>query len=78
MRLQVWTPLPPSPSGIADYAAEQLPLLARRAELVVVVEDALAVEPSLRRLHDVRSARDAGDADLDLYQLGNSPAHGFV
>jgi glycosyltransferase involved in cell wall biosynthesis len=78
VRLQVWSPLPPSPSGIADYAAEQLPLLAGRAELSVVVEDAEAVDPALRRLHDVRSAHDARDADLDLYQLGNSPAHGFV
>ncbi len=78
MKLHVWSPLPPSPSGIADYVAEQLPLLARRVELTVVVEDAERVDASLRQSCDVRSQERAGDADLDLYHLGNSPAHGFV
>ena len=31
MKLAVWSPLPPSPSGIADYVAEQLPALATRS-----------------------------------------------
>jgi len=61
LRLNVWGPLPPSPSGIADYLHEQLDALARRVELRVVSEDGPA--PA---------------ADLDLYQLGNSPAHAFV
>jgi glycosyltransferase involved in cell wall biosynthesis len=62
VRVAVWSPLPPSTSGIADYVAESLPLMAREVEVVTVSE-----EP-------------AGEveADLDLYQLGNSPAHAFV
>lgn len=61
MRLSVWSPRPPSPSGIADYVAESLPHLARGAEVRLVSEEA-----------------EAGDADLDVYHLGNSPAHAYV
>lgn len=81
MRLLVWSPLPPSPSGIADYVAEQLPLLAARADVRLVVEDPGAVEETLSREFRVLAA-DAADTaeapDLDLYHLGNSPAHGYV
>ena len=40
MRLAVWSPLPPSPSGIADYVAEQVPALQQHAEVRVVTEGA--------------------------------------
>ncbi|MFI5182755.1 MAG: glycosyltransferase [Vicinamibacteria bacterium] len=63
MKLAVWSPLPPSPSGIADYAAEQRPVLESLVDLVLVDEEPAAGRP---------------DADLDLYHLGNSPAHGYV
>ena len=63
MRLAVWSPLPPSPSGIADYAAEQKPLLEARVDLVIVDKEPTAGRP---------------EVDLDLYHLGNSPAHGYV
>jgi len=62
VRLAVWSPLPPSASGIADYVAEQLPHLERHAELQLVPE-----EPG-----------EAVTADLHLYHLGNSPAHAYV
>jgi glycosyltransferase involved in cell wall biosynthesis len=74
VRLAVWSPLPPSPSGIADYAAEQLPELARHLELEAVVGDPAAVEPSVAQRVPLRVAAESR-ADLDLYQLGNSPAH---
>jgi glycosyltransferase involved in cell wall biosynthesis len=38
VKLAVWSPRPPSPSGIADYVAESLPHLARRAEVRLVGE----------------------------------------
>jgi glycosyltransferase involved in cell wall biosynthesis len=63
LRVAVWSPLPPSPSGIADYVSEQLPHLARTVDVVSVREDPGGARP---------------DADLDLYHLGNSPAHGYV
>lgn len=59
--IAVWSPLPPSPSGIADYVAEQLPALARHANV-----------------HAVGREQDASPADLDVYHLGNSPAHAWV
>lgn len=39
MKLAVWSPRPPSPSGIADYVAESLPHLARGAEVQLVTEE---------------------------------------
>jgi glycosyltransferase involved in cell wall biosynthesis len=54
--------MPPSPSGIADYVAEQLPLLARKMDVAVVASED---EPDV-------------DADLDVYHLGNSPPHAYV
>jgi len=78
MKLAVWTPLPPSPSGIADYAAETLASLARLFDLAVVTEDPHAVDPGLRASFAVHAAAEAPAAALDLYHLGNSPAHAFV
>jgi glycosyltransferase involved in cell wall biosynthesis len=76
VKLAVWSPLPPSPSGIADYVAEQLPLLQARADVTVVVEDpgAVGAPPGTR----VARPGEEGTPDLDLYHLGNSPAHGYV
>ncbi len=41
MRVAVWTPLPPEPSGIADYNAQLLAYMARdpRVELTAIVRD---------------------------------------
>jgi len=61
VKLAVWSPRPPSASGIADYVAESLPLLGRAADVRLISEDG-----------------DTTDADLDVYHLGNSPAHAYV
>ena len=37
--LELWSPLPPLASGIADYVAEQLATLAEHFSLTLVVED---------------------------------------
>lgn len=79
MRLAVWSPLPPSASGIADYVAEQLPLLAAHADVSVVVPDPDRVDAGAAKgVHLVRAEVGAPTADLDLYHVGNSPAHGYV
>lgn len=65
MRLAVWSPRPPSASGIADYVAESLPHLARQADVELVSEDVAAGDA-------------AKGADLDVYHLGNSPDHAYV
>ena len=63
----VWSPLPPSPSGIADYVAEQLPALARHVDVRTVAAEL-----------DASAERGAVSADLDVYHVGNSPAHAWV
>lgn len=63
LRLNIWAPWPPSPSGVADYAAEQAEALAAHASVARISESQAAAPPA---------------ADLDLYHVGNSPAHGFV
>jgi glycosyltransferase involved in cell wall biosynthesis len=78
MKLAVWSPLPPSPSGVADYVAEQLGDLARRFDVRVVVEDPAAVDPAAARGLPLLRAGEDVEADLDVYHLGNSPAHAFV
>jgi glycosyltransferase involved in cell wall biosynthesis len=78
VRLAVWSPLPPSSSGIADYVAESLPSLARHFEVTAVTEDPGGVDLSLRARVAVCAATAAPPADLHLYHLGNSPAHAFV
>jgi glycosyltransferase involved in cell wall biosynthesis len=78
LKLAVWSPLPPASSGIADYVAETLPALARDFDVAAVVEDPAAVDAALRALLPVRAAAEPPAADLDLYHLGNSPAHAFV
>jgi glycosyltransferase involved in cell wall biosynthesis len=83
LRLAIWSPLPPSRSGIADHTAELLPALARRVELVAVVENVDAVEREAVGEVPLVQAPAPGapfpaDADLHLYQIGNSPAHVFA
>ena len=67
MRLAVWSPAPPAPSGIADYVAEQLAGLERHFDVTLISEEPPAGETAPTDGHD-----------LDVYHLGNSPAHGFV
>ena len=63
LRVNIWAPWPPSPSGVADYAAEQADALRAHVEVRRVAESDGPAVPA---------------ADLDLYHVGNSPAHGFV
>lgn len=78
MRLGIWSPLPPSPSGIADYVAESLPALARHVQLHVVTDAPATVTPPWRDRWEAFVPAHAPEADLELYHLGNSPPHAFV
>ena len=79
-------PLPPAPSGIADYAAELLPALAEHVDLELYAPPGLpAPAAGLARRFPVRPLAElapraaAGEVDLPLYQLGNHPRfHGAV
>jgi glycosyltransferase involved in cell wall biosynthesis len=81
VRLAWFTPLPPMPSGIADYSSELLPLVAEVADVEVICP-----RPGLLR----RAKAPAGIPirpperfrpdryDAVYYHLGNNPWHEFV
>jgi glycosyltransferase involved in cell wall biosynthesis len=77
VKLAVWSPLPPTLSGVADYVAEQLPELARHFSVQAVVADPASVDRDLAGDVEVVGPEGA-QADLHLYHLGNSPAHAYV
>lgn len=84
MRLAFFGPLPPAPTGIADYDADVLRVLATRHEVTAfhgqeVVDSATlpagcATAPAAR--FGAAHARDPFDATV--HQLGNGPEHDFV
>ncbi len=82
MRVAVWTPLPPEPSGIADYNAMLLAAMARRPHVhltAVIRDDVVDVDVpagvTVVRQRDYRPQ----DYDVDLYHVGNNPTfHGYM
>ena len=78
LRLEVWSPLPPLSSGIADYVCEQLETLKQGFDLTLVVEDPSQIDPSLRARHRVVPEGASDRATLRVYHVGNSPLHGFI
>lgn len=80
LRVAWWSPLPPHPSGIADYAEELLPHLARHWDLTLFADG--EVDEALADAFRVVDARDEEAAlaalpghDVVVYHLGNNPAH---
>lgn len=78
-RLAFVTPLPPAQTGVADYAVELLPLLARHYEIDLVVTqdqvDLMSVQ-GCGTLRDVAWLREQGEQlERVLYHVGNSPYH---
>lgn len=64
MRLAFFSPLPPSRSGIADYAQALVQSLGRLVDLKIFSDAATECRPQ--------------DFDLAVYQIGNNPYHDFV
>ncbi len=64
MRAAFFSPLPPSPSGIADYSQALLEPLKRLVEIEVFSDAGWEFRPD--------------SFDLALYQIGNNPYHDFV
>lgn len=84
MRLAFLSPIPPARSGIADYAADVLALLAPEHE-VHAFHAQEAVDPRFLpvgvRVHHARGFLDRHRQkpyDLAVYQMGNGPAHDFL
>jgi glycosyltransferase involved in cell wall biosynthesis len=75
------SPLPPTRSGIADYAAEVLPHVARRAEVVVLEPpkwEPPAAAPWLSGLRRLAWDAPAPTGFVPLLHLGNNPHHLWV
>ena len=78
MRVAIYSPWPPQRSGIADYAAELLPHLARHAELRLICDPGARPAPALVERFPVDDARAlpglllSGAVDVVLYHLGNN------
>lgn len=79
MRLAFFTPLPPTPSGIAAYSAELLPLLRRHHDIDVFV-DRRPPEPApgIYDAHDFVWRHQRQPYDLTVYQLGNATWHDYM
>jgi glycosyltransferase involved in cell wall biosynthesis/SAM-dependent methyltransferase len=82
-RLAMWTPLPPQHSGIADYAGELAPYLARWADVELFVdqgyEPTASITDAFPVFHHSAFARRhaARPFDLTIYQMGASHYHVF-
>lgn len=79
--LVVFSPLPPSRSGIAAFTAELLPVLGRALRIVVVVASGRDVvgQPGAEVISEVEYRRSAALREVPhLYQLGNNLDHAHV
>lgn len=79
MKVAWFSPLPPAASGIADYSAELIPLVAEEVELQLVTDRGVSVAAELSERFPVLTVdafrrRGGGESvDVCLYQLGNHP-----
>jgi glycosyltransferase involved in cell wall biosynthesis len=84
MRVAFVSPLPPAPTGVADYASDVLALLTERHEVEAFHDqtavDAERVPGGCRVFRAERLAARHAERRFDaiVYQLGNAPVHGFV
>lgn len=81
VKLNLFSPLPPLRSDIARVTTNLLPLLAKRAEVVVWSSDPkwdpAAEAHATVRPYDVACPpwRDINEADVTFYQMGNDPRY---
>jgi len=76
-RLALVSPLPPAPSGIADYAAELAPALAPHyaVTLVSAAPPEGALHGRFPWMSEDEFIAEGSQFDRVLYQLGNNPLH---
>ncbi len=82
MRVAVWTPLAPEPSGIADYNALLLAEMARDpdVQLTAIVRECVGPREAPNGVAVLEADRyRPDDFDVDLYHVGNNPDfHGYM
>jgi glycosyltransferase involved in cell wall biosynthesis len=79
-RLAFFSPLPPAESGIADYSADLLEILAAFFDIDAITEDGGPVSCPLPPNVRIRSAKQFQPEAYDyiLYQMGNSLFHAYM
>jgi glycosyltransferase involved in cell wall biosynthesis len=81
-RLAFVSPLPPLRSGISDYSASLLPLLADEYEIDVIVDQETISSDWVRAHCQIKSAEwlktHSLNYDRVLYHFGNSPFHSYM
>ncbi|MCC6388934.1 MAG: hypothetical protein IT302_16295, partial [Dehalococcoidia bacterium] len=79
LRVAWFSPMPPSPSGIAAYSAEVLPLLrARGIAIDVFTELPGTAADGLMAARDFVWMQRRLPYDLTVYQLGNARCHDYM
>jgi glycosyltransferase involved in cell wall biosynthesis len=83
-RLAFVSPLPPAATGIADYAAEVLELLAPRHAIEAFHDQGaldagrLPASVPVRRAHELSARHRERPYDAIVYQMGNGTTHAFL
>jgi len=83
-RVAMWTPLPPVPSGIADYSADLLSELSATWDVEVFVDDGYLPDVELLSRHQIHHHSAFGRRqrqrpfDACIYQLGASVHHWYL
>ena len=75
LAVEIWSPLPPDASGVADYVEEQLATLNEAFALSLVADNPEGVNEELRRRYRVIGPAQSDPSSLRVYHVGNSPAH---
>ena len=75
MKLSVFTPLPPAPTGIADYSELLLRELKKASDWEV---EAFCEGETRKQPFPVHDAATAGATGLAMYHVGNSAHHDFL
>jgi glycosyltransferase involved in cell wall biosynthesis len=79
LRIAYFTPLPPTPSGIAAYSSELLPFLRQAHEVEVFVDRRPAADQlGVYDAHDFVWRHRRQPYDLTVYQLGNATCHDYM
>lgn len=84
LRLAVFSPVPPAPTGVADYVAGLLPLLPDDWEIDLFVDSVAETESVLAGRFPVhphgawRQRHRERPYDLQIYQMGNNPVHAYA
>ncbi len=77
--VNIVSPMPPKPNGIADYCYALVEELTRLTPLRIVSDDPFAVTPRGLTVHDPEQThRYAMPNEVFNYQMGNNPDHSFV